>query len=255
MLAQLCLFLKADAEEITYRKASRLQGVLMEHISTEYAAKLHEQSVHPYSQSLILNRDGTAVWRIGTLNEEAYQQMMAPLLSEKFTSFQFNTGMQVQIQDKKITRMAEEDLLNNAGAFAGKAAFSLTFLTPAAFRQHGSYTLFPEPFLLYQSVLNRIQAVSDLKISVDEAFLEQLSQGTLVKRYSLRTMTFPEEGVHIPGFTGNAAYEVHGSPDEVSLALYLMQFGACSGIGVKTGMGMGSMQFYAEKEKARRRRD
>lgn len=253
MLAQLELSLVADGGEITYRKASRLQGVLMERISTEYAERLHEQNVHPYSQSLILNGHDVA-WRVCALNEEAYQQVIIPLLSEKFTSFQFANGMQVRIKDKKCSKITEEELLSKSSISKGKTDINLNFLTPTSFRRHGTYTLFPEPFLLYQSALNRINAVSDLKISEAEDILEELSQDTLVKRYSLHTALFPEEGINIPGFTGTFTMEVHDRSDETSLALYLMRFGTYSGIGIKTGMGMGSIKLSEGVELTRRKR-
>ena len=38
---------------LDYRKSSRLQGVIMEHIDSAYAGRLHESRLNPYSQFFV----------------------------------------------------------------------------------------------------------------------------------------------------------------------------------------------------------
>lgn len=240
MLAQLCLTLKPESGDITYRKSSRLQGVLMEQISEKYAEKLHEQSVHPYSQYVTAESDGTISWYVSTLNEEAYHQIIEPLQSPLFSSFQFSNGLRITIQRKRLIKRFEEELLE--ASQEGSNAIRLSFRTPTAFRQKGAYTLFPEPILLYQSLLIRMNTVSDLPIAGGEEAISYLAEKSLVSQYSLKTMLFPEERVNIPGFMGGLAIHFTGNKEERAMASYLFRFGTFSGIGVKTGMGMGALR-------------
>lgn len=47
--------------QISYQQSSNLQGVIMEQIDTEYAQKLHESKLNPYSQYL-LKENGKINW-------------------------------------------------------------------------------------------------------------------------------------------------------------------------------------------------
>ena len=55
-------------KSVCVNQSSRLQGVLMEHISEEYADILHEQGLKPYSQAVI-HDNGRIFWVVNTLNE------------------------------------------------------------------------------------------------------------------------------------------------------------------------------------------
>ncbi len=66
-LTELQLVLEsADDIDFNYNKGSLLQGVLYEHIDSEYVDILHEQGVKPYSQCVRIE-DGQIIWYIRTL--------------------------------------------------------------------------------------------------------------------------------------------------------------------------------------------
>ena len=64
--------------QISYQQSSNLQGVIMEQIDTEYAQKLHESKLNPYSQYL-LKENGKINWYIKTTSEEAYEKIILPM--------------------------------------------------------------------------------------------------------------------------------------------------------------------------------
>lgn len=71
---------------VTNQKSSIFQAILMEQIDKEYASELHLSQLHPYSQCIISQKD-KITWRINTLNEEAYNHIIVPLMSTEFSSF------------------------------------------------------------------------------------------------------------------------------------------------------------------------
>ena len=80
------LEMKLEASGLTYHKASDFQGVLFNKIDENYADFLHQQQLHPYSQSIIF-KDNQPYWRVNTTNKEAYDHIIKPLLNDDFNSF------------------------------------------------------------------------------------------------------------------------------------------------------------------------
>jgi CRISPR-associated endoribonuclease Cas6 len=77
---------------------------------------------------------------------------------------------------------------------------------------------------------------------IDEDTLEQLIQNSVVSRYRLKTGVFPVEGRTIPGFIGTISIRFYGTETMMRYIRMLFQFGEYSGIGIKTGIGMGAIQ-------------
>ena len=81
MLSRLKIKLKSDT--LNSFHSSCMQGVLFESIDSDYISFLHMQNLHPYSQYLC-RENGGAVWYINTLNDESFEKLILPLLSESF---------------------------------------------------------------------------------------------------------------------------------------------------------------------------
>ena len=78
MYAELKMELKT--ENLTYKKSSNLQGVIMEHIDPDYASVLHRNQQNPYSQCLIHEKEkDKCFWYIRTITREAYENMILPM--------------------------------------------------------------------------------------------------------------------------------------------------------------------------------
>ena len=240
MLTRLTISLNTD--EIDFYKASALQGVLFEHVDSEYGEYLHQQSIHPYSEYLLKENDETK-WIINTFNDEAYSHIIEPLLKPDFSGFKINKGnIDVSIKDKSLKSVDMKTLMDEFYSGDTERYFDIEILTPAAFKQNGSYNVLPEPRLIFQSLMNKYAAVSDNLSMADQDTLDEISLSSSIIQYRLRTVKFPLEGISIPGFLGKLTIKVKGSDTLARYARMLLKFGEFSGIGVKSSMGMGAMR-------------
>lgn len=249
MLAELKMSLEADSEEFGCYQSSNLQGVLMERLDPDYAALLHQQGLNPYSQFLYHEKGQGLTWVVRTVTREAYEEIVLPLLSQDFSSFEVRKkNIHVKIMEKSLKTLKTQSLMDDFYAGEGSPYMSVEFLTPAAFKQNGRYVNYPDIRLLFKSLMNKYSASSGELEMFDSETLEQLTGETTVSRYQLRSVSFPLEGVRIPAFLGRMTLRIHGSRTMANYARLLVRFGEYSGIGIKTGMGMGAIKLI-EKEK------
>lgn len=247
MLAELKIKLEGDSKELNCYHSSNLQGVLMEHIKSEYASLLHHQKINPYSQ--FLNYDKGYCWIIHTMTEEAYKEIILPILSPDFTSFDIKKkDIHVEIKDKELKILPKRSLLEEFYSSDSREPFyTFEFRTPTAFKQNGRYVNYPDIRLLFQSLMNKYSINSDMDM-FDNETLEQLTKCISLSRYHLHSTFFPLEGIKIPAFMGHMTIHIHGSKTMENYVKLLLRFGEYSGIGIKTAMGMGAIRIK-EKEK------
>lgn len=249
MLAELRMKLEADKPEFGFYQSSNLQGVLMERIDSGYAAGLHEQGLRPYSQHLFCTGKERE-WVVCTTNREAYQQIILPLMDGGFTDFNLEKReMHITILNKKLNTTPMQELLQEFYSAGCDRYLNLEFVSPTAFKSDGRYLIFPETRHIFQSFMNKCSASSDDMEMYDEETLEQLTAGTEIIRYHLRSTAFPLEGVRIPSFTGEITIKVTGTETMARYVRFLARFGEYSGVGIKTAMGMGGLRI---KERRRR---
>ena len=83
----------------------------------------------------------------------------------------------------------------------------LWFRTPCAFKQAGRYAIYPQEFLLLQSlVLHWNTAFPDCQLSDPDA-LDAILRGLHILDYNLHTVSYPIKNTRIPGFVGSAVVE------------------------------------------------
>ena len=58
----------------------------------------------------------------------------------------------------------------------------------------------------------------------------------------MRSTQYRIERVRIPSFIGEISIRIDGSQQLANVATMLAKFGEYSGVGIKTGMGMGAMK-------------
>lgn len=66
-------------------------------------------------------------------------------------------------------------------------------------------------------------------------------------RYNLRSVSFSLEGVKIPAFMGDITIKMNGTQTMANFARMLFLFGTYAGVGIKTSLGMGSIQLIQRK--------
>lgn len=241
------LKMELDNETLDYKKSSNLQGVIMEHIEEEYAETLHQSNLKPYSQCVV-KQDDKRIWYIRTVTQEAYKKMIIPL--SQLNEFEIKNGqIHVNIVRRNFETRAENELLKEFYEIPANRFLNLTFQTPTAFKSDGKYVFYPDIRMIYQSLMMKYTASSEEMDMIDEDTLEQLTQNSEIVRYHLRSMSFPLEGVNIPGFVGSIRLKIKGTDTMARYARMLMKYGQYSGVGIKTAMGMGAIRLMEQGEK------
>jgi len=133
-----------------------------------------------------------------------------------------------------------EDLLCMATA---EHSIALHFLSPTAFRSEGKRNvLFPEPELVFGSLLNRWNAFSPVKLSAE---LKQCFESQIIlAQYKLETRMLNFGSYQEVGFVGKCNFILHDALSEQQLKTInaLADFAFYSGLGAKTTMGMGQVR-------------
>lgn len=117
----------------------------------------------------------------------------------------------------------------------------LWFRTPCAFKQAGRYAIYPQEFLLLQSlVLHWNTAFPDCQLNDPDA-LDAILRGLHILDYNLHTVSYPINNTRIPGFVGSAVVEARLALPLLELWNALLSFAPYGGIGIKTTLGMGGV--------------
>lgn len=118
---------------------------------------------------------------------------------------------------------------------------TLGFLTPTSFRKNEIQVTFPQPELVFSSLLRRWNAFSDSKLPEEHI---PLFNSIKVSSYDLHTELVNFSRYKIIGFKGKVMYELpkDASEDFLRAANVLADFALFSGVGAKTAMGMGQVQ-------------
>ena len=117
-----------------------------------------------------------------------------------------------------------------------------SFLTAASFKQNGRYVIFPQERLILQSLIMRWNEVFPQYVLEDEDAFQAILAGIHIVDYQLRTSRFHLKGIRIPGFIGSCIVEARLALPLMELWNTLLLFADYSGIGIKTGLGMGGLQ-------------
>ena len=248
MLGELVIEL-ASEEKISLHKSSLFQGVLMEQIDSDYGQKLHEDGLHPYSQNLVQSGE-RLFWKIKTLNQEAYEQIIVPLYDENFKEIYIeHNDIKLKIIDKQIQNRSYQDLISTYYFGECPRYINILFVSPTAFKRAGNYVYYPDISLVYNSLINKFDSFAENETIRTEDILNQLVEHSKIVKYNLRSAMFNMEGVKIPAFRGEILIKIHGPQPLVNLVHLLFQYGVYSGIGIKTAMGMGAIELIDKKKR------
>ena len=155
----------------------------------------------------------------------------------------------MKIVRRNFETYAENELIKEFYEVPANRYLNLTFQTPTAFKSNGKYVFYPDIRMIYQSLMMKYTASSEEMSMIDEDTLEQLTQNSEIIRYHLRSISFPLEGVNIPGFVGSIRLKIKGTDTMARYARMLIKYGEYSGVGIKTAMGMGAIRLTERGEK------
>ena len=243
------LVMRLSDAEISYKNSSNLQGVLFENISKDYAEFLHTQQRHPYSQ-FIYKENEKLLWCVNALNDDAEREIIEPLLSESFRAFEIKKqNKKIQVLEKEVFEVRHQELVTEFYNSEPEHIIRVEFITPTAFKQRGKYIFYPDLRLLYQSLMNKYSGILAEMEMLDEDILEMLAEKSEIKKYRLKSVLFPLEGISIPAFQGSVTIKINGADTIAAYARMLFRFGGFSGVGIKSAMGMGALKVQGDAKK------
>jgi CRISPR-associated endoribonuclease Cas6 len=220
--------------------------------STEVASELHKQEEQkPFTISTLLDghelKGGYSIispmrevtFRLTTLNEEmlsaAISSLFLIMAEEKPLSLSRKPIVigSVDLCQEKFTAFSK--LLADA---LPHPKVTLDFTTPTSFKVSGIHSLFPDPKLVFASLLRRWNAFSETKLSEEHT---KKFASIKVSSYDLHTELVHFSRYKMIGFKGRTEFEVPEDLGESSQRVVnaLADFATYAGVGVKTAMGMG----------------
>jgi len=221
--------------------SSIMQGMMMENISSQYAEKMHQERLRPYSQ-FCTYENGRNIWTISTLNTEAAENILYPISKLKTAEVHYKndilTFSEPVIEKTTYKQLFEENSIHDNAV----NKITLNFITPTAFKSSGNYVILPTLRLIFQNLSKRFDSFYGISGNDYEAFSKEIEKNICVKDYSLSGKDFALEGVRIPAFMGNITFIVKGDSDFRSCVRMLCRYSEFSGLGIKTAIGMGQIK-------------
>ena len=244
-MAKLELHIESDGE-LAFQMSSLFHGVLMELLPENYAEYLNQSRLHPFSQHLE-KRQEKWYWIICCLNGAARDIIINKTL---WNLKQFSLKRQqqkIEILDKKYAECTYKELMDSFYREENNKYIQVRFCSPTAFKSQGQYVFYPDLKYIFQSLMNRYDAALEEAAMRDQETLEQICNYARIIRYDLRSVSFPLEGVKIPAFMGEITIKMNGTQTMANFARMLFLFGTYAGVGIKTSLGMGSIQIIQRK--------
>lgn len=222
-----------------------MHGVLMECIGTDYASYLHSQNIRPYTQQIYFDKDAKVnIWRITTLNQQAYDNIILPLQelikpTLKLHLKQKNIDICAQnldiIKQSSYEKIANEHFMNQSIC----RKYQMHMLTPTNFKTNGQYMLYPQIEQILKSLFNRWNEHSGSFSLDDSETVRHLADHIHITGYNISSKRFPMESINIPAFAGSINLSIAGPEALARVANILLDYVDYSGIGIKTALGMG----------------
>lgn len=232
---------------------SVFHGVLISEINKEWAGRMHEQQVRPYSQYLLV-KEGKPCWRLAALTEEAFEHILQPIM-RKDSLFLEQKGYEVGVGKFSILKKDSfQGLEERFWTGTDKVHhIDMEFLTSASFKKNGEYMIFPELPLVFNNLIRKWNVYSDSMVLGEERLGDKLAEFMCITDYRLHTHPFSVEGRRIRAFRGSIRLGLFKDDITRRMASMLAAFADYAGIGIKTAMGMGAVEsdisYYQKKER------
>lgn len=223
---------------------SIFQGFLMENISYDYAEILHNHSLKPYSQYVTMEKD-TPCWIIKTLNTEAYEKIILPLLDEKIKNIILkHNNLEIEILEKKIVeQISYDDFVRKIYIDEQPNKYiKINFTTPTAFKSNGEYLIYPRLTNILYSLVQKYDENTSYTKLYDKEVFNEIIRNIKVVNYNLKSTKFHLEGTTVPSFKGYIVVLVKGNDTIKRLINLILKYSEYSGVGIKTAIGMGAIK-------------
>lgn len=246
MLATLEIKIKSINNILLKRDyGSLFHGYLLSKINKEYASKLHNLKLNPYSQYFYFDKnENSYIWKISTLNKEAKENIIDIILNDTDETINLNyNNIKIKILSKEITSLT--NYKNIADKFflsdETKRFANIYFLTPTTYKVNKKFIFFPNLDNIFISAYNKWNEYCE-NISLEESnIISDISKNVNIIKYNLRSVKFSMEGAKINSFMGNIVIYCSGNKSLVNICNILLEFSKYSGIGAKTSISMGGV--------------
>lgn len=224
---------------------SLFHGYLFSKIDKEYADKLHNLKLNPYSQYFYFDKkENSYIWKISTLNKEAKEKIIDIILNDTDEAINLDyNNINIKILSKEITSLT--NYKNIADKFflseETKRFTNITFLTPTTYKVDKKFVLFPNLDNIFISAYNKWNIYGENISLYDDNIISDISKNVNIIKYNLRSVKFSMEGVKINSFMGNIVIYCAGNKPLVNICNMLLEFSKYSGIGAKTSISMGGV--------------
>ncbi|KHG64412.1 CRISPR-associated protein Cas6 [Thermus sp. 2.9] len=211
----------------------------------EVAPEVHEQGENPFALGFG-GKEGAYWARVSFLKEELYARLSPRLFALEGEAVRLGKPFHVRA------------VLQEGHPWAGVTTYPrlfqnplgpdlpLRFHSPTLFRRKGVHYPMPEPKLVVESLLRRLEAFGPLQApdGVREALLER----TTVRWLEGRTLKAETE-VDAVGFVGRVVYHLPRAKEEELAWLWALgRFAFFAGVGTKTALGYGRAKVFALRE-------
>lgn len=200
--------------------------------SPELAEKLHQQATLPMTIGLKYCSPKQSLLKISLLQKE----LLAPLL----WGINADLGNEIVLAGIPCRLGGWVDIVQTTSfeklvQIPTQKTIEFQFLTPTSFKQNQNIQPFPLPELVFKGLLRRWNIFAP-----QELHFPKIEWDGIVSSYELKTYAMKMEGGAEIGAEGKVKYRFKDS-EQARIATILAHFACYSGIGRKTGMGMGQV--------------
>jgi CRISPR-associated endoribonuclease Cas6 len=230
-----------EKSHYTYNMASVFQSIMMDAIGPDYAGKLHQDGMHPYSQFLKIDNNEID-WTVNVLTEEASDHIINVLGSDQFQNVHLMKREEIlPVIDKSFKEITYDDLIQKYYLGESGPLLRIRFLTPTAFKSDGKYIIYPTARLLFQNLMLKYDACAEGSSIYSDELVDEFEKYADIVGYRLRSTVYYISHAQIVSFLGDITIRIGGTRQLANIGNMLAHFGEFSGVGIKTGMGMGAM--------------
>ncbi len=237
MLYRVDLYVCGNVDGLQSEISVKIHGAMMKQITAEYAKKLHISEYHPYSIYVFPYGSGYVI-RVSALNEEAKEIIDAMSELKKITLY----GVKEPLVVTDIKPYEPIDV-HSFSSIGGKTA-RLEFITPAMIKTGGRPSCKPDIPTYFYSVILKYNQFENENIDFNE-FVEAYN-AVQIEAYSLESTRYNVTGHIFPGMLGYVDFSFPRNKAQSRLLKTVFSYAEYCGVGGKTGMGMGGINFLCE---------
>lgn len=227
---------------------SVFHGLLMDIVGDDVAEWLHDRSRNrPFSQCVYYDRvRQLPIWRISTLTEEAGSLIIDTVRNLRGFSFYVKQkNLEIELSNVAVERKFSYQELMDRAFMTDELLRGgrLDFITPAGFKRDGYYVSLPEMYLMFQSLLQRWNSFHPEAAILSDGLEKELGTMCHIGKYELKSRKFSVNSGIVYGFCGNMDIRFSGQDMARRIMGLLMSYAPFAGIGIKTALGMGAVEY------------